>query len=143
MILRLPRKKLSNVGFNLFWFVASFSHDEGEVVLILYFKYFLLYVAAEVIEVVLQLFGQELNHIYGDVFFIEDLFDLFPQTVENLLDLQIHGCLSNVDLLSLFANIEIILQIFILLHKISEIIDFLCRLSCFLFFLFCLNRLLQ
>lgn len=50
--------------FYVFGLVAGFGHDEGQVVFMLDLQNLLLYIADEIVEVVLELFGQLLHSSY-------------------------------------------------------------------------------
>jgi hypothetical protein len=107
-------------------FVAGFDHDEGEVVFVFDLDYLLADVDQELVEVVLELFGQCAQVGDGDVLFVEDLFDLSSQGVEDVLDLQVDGCLADVDLLAFFADLEVVVHV--LAHdQVTEVVYALVR----------------
>jgi hypothetical protein len=100
------------------WFVAGFDHDEGKVFFIFDLNYFLADVYQEFVECAQV--GD------GNVLFVEYFFDLSSQGVEDVLDLEVDGCLANVNLLPLFADLEVFVYL-LANNEVAEVDDALVR----------------
>ena len=105
---------------NRFRLVPHFGHDEGQIVLTFYLVYFFLDVGYELVEVILQLPRKDSYLFNRYILLVEQLLDDPPHTVKHI---QTQGCLINVNLILLVADVEVVIQTFFLsLHQIVEVI---------------------
>jgi hypothetical protein len=81
------------------WFLSIFGLNEAEVIPIPNLHDLLANIAHEILEIILQLPGEQPDHGEGDFILVEQLLDRTTQDVETFLQLQVGARLADIDLL--------------------------------------------